>query len=380
MQPTIFRNLEAFWAEWYEATKVMMPHSQDILEATVVQNQKGAALARHYQVSEEQIRLICVKAQKQLMQATRQNPDGELAHTSRVTNDWAERAGLYDAFQFRRVGSHVKKRLADQLIRLDAIDAPQIDSLTAACTVAAKPDRRRSVLTYMKNDIMKIITRHPAGVTPRQVRRELHSWRPKLKTWPRLEIGTYTTAWMNLTPSQKDGKLRRQRNHTTPSPNDRTPTKHYLAQALVDAGKCMNLQAIVADANQIAMENGLESKCQERTAHYIMINEDQFRWVGQSTYGLTDWGVGHTDPSQKQGRRLQVSDEVIHLLKQAGKPLPVETVYAHINKRFMVKKYTIAVGVRLCPMLQVRNGHIHLMTTADEPQQAIQHTKDNHMT
>ena len=366
MQPTIFRNLEAFWAEWYEATQVMMPRSQDILEATVVHNRQGPALAQQHQVSEERIRQICVKAKRQLIQATGQNPDGELAHTSRVTNHWAERAGLYDAFQFRRVGYHVKTRLADQLIRLHALDPPQIDSLKAACAVAAIPDGRRSILTNMKNDIQKIMTRHPAGITPHQVRQELHSWHQKLDNWPRLEIGTFTTAWLNLAPSPQDGKIRNKRNQTTPSNNDWTLVQHHLAQALVDAGKCLCLHTIVANANRIARENGLQGNYQERTSQCVMIKKDQFRWVGQSTYGLTDWDVGHTDPSQKQGYRLQVSDEIIYLLRQAGKPLPIETVLTHINQRFTVGKQAIFVGVRKCPVLFIRRGKLHLMKSAHQ--------------
>ena len=377
MEPTIFRNFEAFWTEWHEATQALMPRNKDILEASVVQNWKAASLAEHYQVSQERIRQLCVKAKKQLRHAIEQNPDGELAHTARAASDWAERAGLYDAFQFRRVMSSNKQkaRLAEQLIRLGVLDPTQTDSITAACAVINMPVGPRTRLAGMALDILKIITRHPAGITPHQVRQELHGWHQKLEKWPQLEIGTFTTGWLKLAPSPEDGKLRRARNQIKPSYDDQTLAKHYLEQALIEAGNCLKLSNIVADANRIAMENGLESNCPERSAQLIMIKDDQFRWVGQSTYGLTDWGVGHTDPSQKRGRRLQVSDEVIHLLQQAGKPLPVETVYAHINQRFMVEKSTISVGVRLCPMLQVRKGHIHLMTTADEPQRAVQHTK-----
>ena len=377
MEPTIFRNFEAFWTEWYEVTQAMIPRTADILEATVVQNWQAAWLAEHYQVSQERIRQLCVKAQKQLRHATEQNPNGELAHTARATSDWAERAGLYDAFQFRRVMSSNKHkaRLAEQLIRLGVLDPTQVNSLTAACAVIHKPVGPRTRLTGMAIDILKIITRHPAGITPHQVKQELQGWQQILKKWPRLEIGTFTTSWLNLAQSPKDGKLRRARNQTQPTYEDQTLTKHYLAQALIEAGNCLKLSTIVADANRIAMENGLESNYQERTAHHIMIKDDQFRWVGQSTYGLTDWRVGHTDPSQKRGRRLQVSDEVIHLLQQAGKPLLAENVYTHINRRFTVEKTTINVGVRLCPILQVKGGYIHLMTTADEPPRAVQHTK-----
>ena len=361
MEPTIFRNFEAFWAEWYEATQAMIPRTADILEATVVQNWQAARLAEHYQVSEERIRQLCVKAQKQLRHATEQNPDGELAHTAKATSHWAERAGLYDAFQFRRVASSTKTRLADQLIRLGVLDPTQIDSLTAACAVTNIPKGQRTSLAGMALDLRKIITHHPAGIAPQQVRQELHDWHGKLEKWTQLEIGTFATSWLNLAPSNEDGKFRPERNQTKPSYDDQTLAKHYLAQALIDANKCMNFRTIVADANQIARENGLDSNYQERTSHTIIMKDDIFKWVGNSTYGLADWEVGHTDPSKKKGRRLQVSDEIIHLLEKAGKSLPIETVSAHINQRFTIGDTTIRAGINNCPTLLIHNGMVHLM-------------------
>ena len=361
---TIFRDHEAFWTEWHEVNQKLDPRSQQMLHAMAIQKRHGTALTNEYQLTRERIRQLCEKAQKHLREEAYRNPDGELFHTSTNTAKCAELAGLHHVYRFRSNDNTTKTKLYQPLIQLGAIEPQQESSIIAACTVTKRPEELRPNLAGMQIHILKIIKRHPEGIKPELILEALPKWAHHIKRWPQLDINSFIKAWLNLDPSE-DGKF-----SIPPKFKHQGQTIHrwmpqYVEQALINAGKCLDVLTITAHASQLAeadRAHGGDHHFNKNTVRNILMDKGKFSWVGQSMYGLANWDVGHSNPDKKQGIRLSIADEIIYLLEQTGHPIKNQQVVDHIKSRFMVTEHSVRTSINNNPSLEKQNGHIHLVT------------------
>ena len=360
---TIFRDHEAFWTEWHEVNQKLDPRSQQMLHAMAIQKRHGTALTKEYQLTRERIRQLCEKAQKHLREEAYRNPDGELVHTSTNTAKCAELAGLHHVYWFRRPDNTTKTKIYQPLIQLGAIEPQQESSIIAACTVTKRPEELRPNLAGMQIHILKIIKQHPEGIKPELILEALAKWAHHIKRWPQLDINSFIKAWLNLDPSE-DGKF-----SIPPRWEYQGQTIHrlmgqYVEQALTNAGKCLDVLTITAHASQLAQAHGAygaDHNLNENSIRNILIEKERFTWVGQSTYGLASWDVGHSNPDKKQGLRLSIADEIIYLLQQTGQPMKNQQVVDHIKSRFMVEENSVHASIHTNPSMQAHNGHVHLV-------------------
>lgn len=97
-------------------------------------------------------------------------------------------------------------------------------------------------------------------------------------------------------------------------------------------GKPEHYSAITDLINQ----HGLDKRtAYKETVHNKLIKDKRFVLVGRGIYALAEWGY-------KPG---VVSDIIVNVLKDAGKPLSREQIIEEVLKRRMVKNNTILVGL-----------------------------------
>ena len=83
-------------------------------------------------------------------------------------------------------------------------------------------------------------------------------------------------------------------------------------------------------------QHGLDKRtAYKETVHNKLIKDKRFVLVGRGIYALSEWGY-------KPG---VVSDIIVDVLKDAGKPLSREEIIEEVLKRRMVKQNTILVGL-----------------------------------
>lgn len=83
-------------------------------------------------------------------------------------------------------------------------------------------------------------------------------------------------------------------------------------------------------------QHGLDKRtAYKETVHNKLIKDKRFVLVGRGIYALSEWGY-------KPG---VVSDIIVTVLKEAGKPLSREDIITEVLKRRMVKNNTILVGL-----------------------------------
>ncbi len=87
---------------------------------------------------------------------------------------------------------------------------------------------------------------------------------------------------------------------------------------------------------ELINQNGLDKRtAYKETVHNKLIKDKRFVLVGRGIYALSEWGY-------KPG---VVSDIIVNVLKDAGKPLTREEIIEKVLERRMVKTNTILVGL-----------------------------------
>ena len=263
--------------------------------------QVRSAAGAEMRVTRERIRQICNVACHRMRQFAQRHPEGELAHATRATAQLAETAGLKQVYQYRRPSQNAKDHLAEQMLRLGAITPPQAPALPTACALVSKPAGKRSNLRGVERELARVVNQHPEGIEPREAVQLLERWSSRLKQWPQLDATLFAKAWLGSSfgcdGDGEDGRIHPARARNAP---DTSLTRHYVALVLHDAGKCLKVEQIAEWASQLAAPQKIKPFRKER-CRAILVADPRFRWVGNSTYGLADWNVGHSDPSYKQG-------------------------------------------------------------------------------
>ena len=347
----IFRDAHRFSAEWQRASESLPPNRRRALEELVTQGRSRSQTAQAMGISPERVRQIMEKAVAAIRQAADLNPQGELAHTRAALTDIAEAIGT-PTWAFHRMSRSRRQGVVEQLTRLEAIAPDQSLLMPAACRLTAAPPEPRPSLDNAERALRELLRSNPDGITPEDARKHMQVERKNLACWPRLDLAVFAVAKLSagITP---DGLMRM----PPREPTKREMFAELMVQALREAGDCMHVRDLREAAQRLAQREGTNLLIPHSTCSNIAIEDPRFRWVAKSTYGLAEWDVGHSRPDLKAGRKIGVSDEILHLLEQRP-VIPLPEVTAHINRRFRVGATTVPAAIHTSPDLTLRNGFV----------------------
>ena len=108
----------------------------------------------------------------------------------------------------------------------------------------------------------------------------------------------------------------------------------------------MSVSQIVDGANRIAQRQGSGIRHTPKQVASLLTRNDEFKWVGLSTYGLAAWDIGHSAERRLGEKRTTVAAEIVHLLRQSDQPLSVRAIKDHIAQRFQLAEGTIEAALR----------------------------------
>ena len=325
----VFRNAGDFLEEWRAAAQSLSPSRQTVLESVVIQGIRQVVTAAEMGITRERVRQLLETSLHAMRHAAKANPRGELAHTRDSLTDIAETVGI-TTWRFHRMRDATRQSVIQQVTNIGAITPEQGHLMHAACSLTDKPTTAWPDLQPVERSLRRILNLHPDGITPADAARLMENERTILDSWPRLDLAKFAAArlWAEWTT---EGLL--QKPVPTRGPSTRQTTVSLMAQALQNAGDCLHTDDIAAAVRALATERGLDIEPSTSACARIAQEERWFRWVTQSTYGLAEWGVGHSNPEAKTGRRTGVRDEILFLLDQ-HQTIALSDLMEHINERF----------------------------------------------
>lgn len=161
-----------------------------------------------------------------------------------------------------------------------------------------------------------------------------------LRDWPR--FSPYGRLKLFAPTLMASGKLRL---------NSRLLRLSALVAVLEEASQPLHFSEIAERANR---RLPLKIKMTERNVHaWLGRYTDTFVWAGLGKYGLKEWDVGRrVDRDDVEipdellpTRRRGIADEIVLLLLEAEKPLPLADVEDHILSRFSVNSYSVQAAI-----------------------------------
>lgn len=308
---TIFRDPEQFLSEWYEASQGMSASRRSIAEKVMLQGARLMDAAQESGVSGERARQQTERAINHMRKATDANPQGELAHVRDALTRISEAAGI-PIWNFQRLGDRARQDMTEYLINLSAITTEESHLLGPASRLVPQPGRGRPRLDSAASILRRFLLKQASAVTPETAFRVLEPSHDAMKIWPHLDIGKFAVS-RGLATVTPEGAIKA--SPTLLERNPRGRVAAHMHQALLNAGECMSITELRDAAQELARQEGSERIYRTQRCANIAATDDRFRWVGSGTYGLTEWGVGHSEPNIKAGRRRGVADEIIHLLQ-----------------------------------------------------------------
>ena len=212
----------------------------------------------------------------------------------------------------------------------------------------------------LAKDVRNILLARPSGLSPKDMRRRLEEWHEPMSTWPRLDIGTFAAARMDLVATP-DGKMRLAADGGDVAMPHRTVAQR-LELAFHRAGRCLNYKELAEQVRQAEAAEGNHTPrfkpIKAHAAREVLSRDPRFQWVGRGTYGLTEWDLGLSLPSPASGRRSSVGMEIEYLLDQRGS-IPMPELMEHLNRRFRVLERTIRQIIGRNPAVEIRQGVLH---------------------
>lgn len=113
-------------------------------------------------------------------------------------------------------------------------------------------------------------------------------------------------------------------------------------------GKPLHYTAITELINKHKFDS---RQAYKETVHNELIKDKRFILVGRGMYALSEWGY-------KPG---VVSDVIVEVLKDAGKPMSRDEIVAEVLKRRMVKKNTVLVGLSNKKLLKKAGKNLYTL-------------------
>ena len=359
------RNSKAFLWEWRAAARSLPPRDARILADVALRGKRLAQVGKEHNLSRERVRQIADQSIRALRSVARRNPRGELVRALEAIQVVSETAAI-ETWNVRRLSQRGKDEVARMLVRLDVIAAEQAHLAPSVCFLVERPREPRASLNRMVNDVRNILLAHPSGLSPGDMRRRLKEWHEPMRAWPRLDIGAFAAARMNLAGSL-DGRLR-----LAADAGDAAVPRRTMAQrlelALHQAGRCLNYRELAERVRHAeAAEGGHAPRyrpIKPHTARGVLSQDPRFQWVGRGTYGLTEWGVGLSVSHQASGRRPSVSMEIEHLLSERDS-IPIPELMEHMNRRLQVTPTTIRIRARRMPGTEILNNKLYRVGSDD---------------
>ena len=165
------------------------------------------------------------------------------------------------------------------------------------------------------------------------------AWNKKIELWPEFNLTAYIAARTGIKPDHDSGLYQPGVSWSEYALISRTRTRQMLSIVLTKFSTPMTLWEIVEEIRH--MTDAQDIKDVEFSEHNIatmMNNNPEFKWTGNSTYGLTEWDIGFSSDTPHLGRRASVTDEVVHFIRKRGEPTPYEDIIDHILERFTISE------------------------------------------
>ena len=283
----------------------------------------------------------------------------QLEHTARRLDKWMEAAGLQ---RNNDNLDNLTQGLPENLTRAGAIqDTTQIWlPATKAILDRAIPRRLRSgrpnVDPMIRPIAQLMMTATP--ISANQITKTLgDTWNKKIELWPEFNLNTYIAARTGMKPDPKTGLYQPGISWSEYALISRTRTRQMISIIMNKFSTPMTLWEIMEELQHMTDNQNIKHvEFSERNISTMMNNNPEFKWTGNSTYGLTEWDIGFSSDTPQLGRRASVSDEVIHFIRKRGEPTPYEDIINHILERFTINERSAHRSITRPTHLVVNTG------------------------
>ena len=178
-----------------------------------------------------------------------------------------------------------------------------------------------------------------------------------MSLWPRLEIDLHIQANTGFSPDPATGAY-------PPyfpiihQPLDPTFILTYTTKVLHEAQQPLTVAEITDRATCAARQDGQERTYRTTAIRRTLEESPLIKWAGSSTYALTEWDTGLSNPEWKLGRRAQIGDEIAHFIAEQGQPMTMKAITDHIQSRLNVMPLSAYGSI-------IRNANIHFRILPD---------------
>ena len=366
MNTMIILDITALVADWNSAQSALTGRDQDIFAAIALRRETRAQIAKRYSISNERARQIADRAVTKFRQTLlSQKHSPVLDAISRMAH-FVDAAGIQAAFSLGRDKIDLSQKVATQLSNANAVPHQHTDWALAIIRLIPPPSPPRPNLRHLSSQARTVVGQHHLGATPEHIVHHLDSWHESFAAWPNFNIALHIQAVTGIAPDADTGRYHPLNGWPITNMTPAYQLRHHVALALQEANRCLTISEITAHANSIAKREGRTANYKSRSIAAMLGTNDQYRWVGHSTYGLTQWDIGHSGETRLPGRRTNISAEIVHLLKQSPNPLPVPVIKDHISQRFDVVEQAINMALNRHngrDFIIDENRMVHLRTT-----------------
>lgn len=265
----------------------------------------------------------------------------QLEHTANRLDKWMEAAGLQ---RNNDNLDNLTQGLPENLTRAGAIRETTQFWLptTKAILDHAIPRRLRTGRPNIDPMIRPIaqlmMTSTPLSAD--QIVQTLDStWNKKIELWPEFNLNAYIATRTGIKPDLNTGLYQPGVSWSEYALISRTRTRQMISIILTKFSTPMTAWEIVEELHHMTdAQNIKHVEFSEHSIATMMNNNPEFKWTGNSTYGLTEWDIGFSSDTPHLGRRASVTDEVVHFIRKRGEPTPYEDIIDHILKRFTINE------------------------------------------
>ena len=351
MNAMIITDINELVADWNNAQFAVTGRDQEIFAAIVLNGETRAQITKRYGISNERVRQIADRAAGKFRQTLLSQKQSPVVDAINRMAHLVDAAGIQSAFSLAQVQFHQSETVATQLVNTNAVLPQHTDWALAIAHLIRRPSPPRPSLRYLASQARNLIGQHHLGATPEHVFHHLQPWHTTFAAWPNFDLALHIQAVTGVTPDPKHGRYHPVEDWPITRRTHVYQSRHHVALALYEANKPLTISEITARANTIAKHEGKNATYRPRTVAAIVGSDDQYRWVGQSTYGLAEWDIGHSGQSRLPTKRTSVATEIVHLLRQSPTPVPVREIKQHIAQRFQITQNAVNVA------LARGNGH-----------------------
>ncbi len=336
MTQRIFHDIHHFVTAWHEAQASLDPREQDVLHSFMYERQTLKQIGLRHRLTVERIRQLSSRALKHILARAHDDANGPIATALADAASIIDSSGIEAALQPRRVTAQTAPTVIQQLTNIGAISQDEAPWALVVVDALPRNPQHRPTLRRLVDDARQIAGKHQAGATPEHLFHHLTTWHDTMAAWPNFNLSLHIQAITANIPDPSTNVYHPIIGWNIPLSSDPKFATHYAIRALREAQQPLTIDELTPLVNQIAQRDGIEHQYSKEQITLAVQRKPEFKWAGPSTYGLSSWPVGHSDPGNQRGLRLAISDEVFHLLEQSPHPLPITELQEHIRKRFEV--------------------------------------------